>query len=659
MPASARAIALGIAVAVLDFVLPGERFAYAQLVPLLVFARGYGLRPALAVGLILAIVLGILERDRALVATWQGTLADTLALALTYSVVLVVVEAYIASLRRTHRREFELAADENASRLHVLSTTLPLEVRREEAAALERDLAAIAESIPQLVWRSRGDGAVEYYNEAWLAYTGLAREDPGATITNVWQVVADDDFDDVRTRWEAALGAGTAFEVELRLRRHDGSYRWHLARATPLRDHAGHIVRWFGTCTDIHEQKREQATLTERFNDAHRVSEAFQRASLPTRLPDVPGVRFSALYRAGKREAAVGGDWYDALRLLDGRVVISIGDVAGSGLGAAITMVAMRQAMRGAAQIHADPISILEAADRTLREDTPDRMVTAFVGVYDPVTRGLTYALAGHPTPFVRVPGGEIVALTAPGLPLGVRRKGDTEARVTRLESGAFLALYTDGLVESTHDFIAGERRLREAVARVAVPSTISAAERLAALVLPNGATDDVAILALRFEDERDDDRVRRVVFRSAERRAARETLAAVAAMLVAAGATEAQLGDAEMIFSELVGNVVRHAPGQCEVVLDASAIYPVLSVLDRGRGFTFAPHLPQDAFAENGRGLYIVRSLAAEFGATRRPEGGSHTRAVLTVNQRPKRRAARPAALPFVSQEPSTPATI
>ncbi len=636
--AAGLALALGIAIAVLDLAMPAERLAYAQIVPLLLIARAYGLRVAVGLGLVGAVALALIERGRPHPIAWTAALIDMLVFGVVFTLVLVVVERSVDLLQRSHRVETERVARENASIVEHLETSLPLEVRREGAAALERDLAAIAEAIPQLVWRARGDGAIEYYNEAWTTYTGRPREATHERIQNFWNVIAEDDVPAVRERWARALATGTTYDMELRLRRHDGAYRYFLARATPLRDHAGEIVRWFGTCTDIDAQKQQQATLEERFAVAHRVSEAFQVASLPVRLPDVPGVRFSALYRAGKREASVGGDWYDALRLLDGRVVISIGDVAGSGLSAAITMVAMRQAMRGAAQIHADPISILEAADRTLREDAPDRMVTAFVGVYDPVTRGLTYALAGHPTPFVRRPDGEIVALSAPGLPLGVRRKGDTEARGTIVPTGAFLALYTDGLVESTHDFVAGERRLREAVARVAVPSSIPAADRLAALVLPNGATDDVAILTLGFEDERDDERLRRFVFRSDDRRAARETHAAISAALVAAGATETQLSDADVIFSELIGNVVRHAPGQCEVALDASGAFPVLSVLDRGRGFTHAPHLPPDTFAESGRGLFIVRSLAAEFGATRRLDGGSHVRAVLTVN-RPSRR--------------------
>ncbi len=85
----------------------------------------------------------------------------------------------------------------------------------------------------------------------------------------------------------------------------------------------------------------------------------------PARLPQVAGLQFDALYEPGRAEAQVGGDWYDAFRLLDGRVVISIGDVVGNGLAAATAMAEVRQSIRGAAAINPDPALLLDAADRT------------------------------------------------------------------------------------------------------------------------------------------------------------------------------------------------------------------------------------------------------------------------------------------------------
>ena len=91
------------------------------------------------------------------------------------------------------------------------------------------------------------------------------------------------------------------------------------------------------------------------FERERRAAESFQEASLPAKLPQPPGLILDAFYAPGRAEAQVGGDWYDALRLVDGRVVFSIGDVAGSGLEAAVTMGNMRQIIRGIAQVHAIP----------------------------------------------------------------------------------------------------------------------------------------------------------------------------------------------------------------------------------------------------------------------------------------------------------------
>jgi anti-sigma regulatory factor (Ser/Thr protein kinase) len=118
------------------------------------------------------------------------------------------------------------------------------------------------------------------------------------------------------------------------------------------------------------------------------------------------------------------------------------------------------------------------------------------------------------------------------------------------------------------------------------------------------------------------------------DRSAAQEVRRAMCASLASAGASDAELADAQAVFSELLGNVVRHAGGSCDVVLEIGDALPVLSVLDRGRGFVLPAQHPVDALAESGRGLFIVRTLAVAFNATQRPGGGTHARAVLHVQR-------------------------
>ena len=116
----------------------------------------------------------------------------------------------------------------------------------------------LAESIPQIVFAAEPDGTPEYFNQRWRDYTGLA-DDGGVRFE---QVIHPDDLPLVRARWAESRGTGQTWECEYRLRRHDGAYRWHLGRSVAWRDPAtGEIAKWFGTCTDIHEQKRTRDAL--------------------------------------------------------------------------------------------------------------------------------------------------------------------------------------------------------------------------------------------------------------------------------------------------------------------------------------------------------------------------------------------------------------
>jgi PAS domain S-box-containing protein len=125
----------------------------------------------------------------------------------------------------------------------------------------EERFRTLAEVLPQLVWVTGPDGGVEYYNRPWYAYTGLTEEQ---TSGEGWlQVVHPEDRESARECWRATAETGAPYEIEYRLRAADGSYRWFLARALPLRDDRGNTARWFGTCTDIHDQRLAQDQLRE------------------------------------------------------------------------------------------------------------------------------------------------------------------------------------------------------------------------------------------------------------------------------------------------------------------------------------------------------------------------------------------------------------
>lgn len=228
----------------------------------------------------------------------------------------------------------------------------------------------------------------------------------------------------------------------------------------------------------------------------------FQEAALPAALPDIPGVTLDCFYQAGTADTIVGGDWYDALRLPDGRLVVSIGDVCGRGLPAAVLMSSVRQVIRGIAQMYVDPLTMLDAADRVVRGEREFRFVTAFVGVIDP-SQGMTmtYASAGHVPPLIRHPDGNVEELSAPGVPLGYRDLSPGEARRTVLHPGSVLVLFTDGLVEFSHDICAGEAALTAAVERLDWRHANSPARDLCDAVLGGAVLrDDVAVLSVRVD---------------------------------------------------------------------------------------------------------------------------------------------------------------
>jgi PAS domain S-box-containing protein len=119
----------------------------------------------------------------------------------------------------------------------------------------------LADAMPQIVFTARPDGHVDYFNHRWYEYTGLP---PGSVGFESWrQVHTEEGLRRVAEVWPDALRTGSPYEIEYPLRRHDGVYRWHLGRALPVRDAAGKVVRWFGTNTDIHDQKQAESRLRE------------------------------------------------------------------------------------------------------------------------------------------------------------------------------------------------------------------------------------------------------------------------------------------------------------------------------------------------------------------------------------------------------------
>ena len=157
-----------------------------------------------------------------------------------------------------------------------------IELTRAEAAARrsEKELRDLIATMPTMAFSTRADGSSEFVTPGWREYSGLS---PEATADPDWEsTVHPDDLNLHRSKWQASLASGEPFENEVRHRSARGEYRWFLIRAVPLRDEQGHILKWYGTLTDIEDRKRAEALLA----GEKRVLEMVAKADALTEILD-------------------------------------------------------------------------------------------------------------------------------------------------------------------------------------------------------------------------------------------------------------------------------------------------------------------------------------------------------------------------------------
>src|SRR5258708_7251085 len=123
-----------------------------------------------------------------------------------------------------------------------------------EAKKSEARLRKIIDTIPALAWCNLSDGSNDFVNRRWSDYTGLSQEEVKRVGCKV--AIHPEDLPKWLDQWRSLLASGAGGEIETRLRRHDGTYRWFLIRVEPLQEESGEILRWYGTNTDIEESRR-------------------------------------------------------------------------------------------------------------------------------------------------------------------------------------------------------------------------------------------------------------------------------------------------------------------------------------------------------------------------------------------------------------------
>ncbi|WP_207934774.1 GAF domain-containing SpoIIE family protein phosphatase [Actinomadura sp. KC06] len=221
-----------------------------------------------------------------------------------------------------------------------------------------------------------------------------------------------------------------------------------------------------------------------------------QRSLVPSALPDVHGVEWTARYRPGT--ASLGGDWYDVFPLPSGEFGIVMGDVAGHGFAAAVVMGRMRSALRAYALESTDPAEVLHKLNRKMQHFEPDATATVLYAVCDPSWEQIRLSSAGHCPPVLALPGSPAAPVAVkPDVLIGLGEEVPRQSTTVKLPPGALLCFYTDGLVERRSSSIDSDiDRLCEAV-YAGPPEEVSAAV-MAALIGRQPTADDVALLVMR-----------------------------------------------------------------------------------------------------------------------------------------------------------------
>ena len=362
------------------------------------------------------------------------------------------------------------------------------------------------------------------------------------------------------------------------------------------------------------------AALAER---APSVASGLQRALLPGTLPAVEGLMLSVAYAPAAREERIGGNWYDAMALADGRILLSIGDVAGYGIDASIAMSVLRAAIRSAARDDPRPGTILAAVNTILRRNHRDRQATALVAILEPLSLDVTVASAGHIAPAILDPRGEITHPAPAGAVLGAGDHAQYDDIEFRLEPGSSMLLYTEGLGNG-EAADAATPRIASALLKCADAGDDLAGAVYRTLLGDDAPPDDVALLAVTASATLD----RLDLTLPAEPENAVRARTAIARFLNGAGMAD-RAGDLLVAAGEAIGNAIEHAyQGQCGALRvrgRATADSVTVEIRDFGVWHSDV------AVEGRGFGLPLMRAFADAVEVERTPFG---TRVELLANR-------------------------
>lgn len=345
-----------------------------------------------------------------------------------------------------------------------------------------------------------------------------------------------------------------------------------------------------------------------------------QRSMLPTGLSAPASVEVRHRYLPGSKLIEVGGDWFESIALPGGRVALVVGDVAGHGVRAAVTMGRLRTAIKTLTMLELPPAETLQRLDDLMHElgELEPHFATCVYAVFDTVDGTCEVASAGHLPPLLVSPDGSSEFLdVSPAPPLGIGA-GPIGSRTLQIEDGSLLVMYTDGLVEKrTEDIDQGLSGLQEIFGPGSPTESLDdLCRRTLAGVYDDHRRDDIAILIARLQRIGPD---RHVSWNLAPKlTAARRARSLIRRPLRQWGLAEL-IPTAELAVSELVTNAVRYAQSKISLrlVLEGGLFCEVLD------DSAAPPRLRQAAEDdERGRGLQVVSQIAQRWGTRRTGTG-------------------------------------
>lgn len=344
--------------------------------------------------------------------------------------------------------------------------------------------------------------------------------------------------------------------------------------------------------------------------------EALQRSMLPQTAPDLYRVQTGFRYLPGNDLIQVGGDWLDVMALPRRRVGLVVGDVMGHGVASAAVMGQLRTAVQTLAHLGLPPGEVLRHLDEAARRLSETHLATCLYGVYDPVTRVLSMANAGHPPPALSAPGRAARTLDVPtGVPIGIggHAFGTFE---TPIEDDEVLAFYTDGLVENPkRDIGDGIGQLLTALTAPA-RSLDELCDRVVEGLNTSARTDDATLLLARLHGLGPGC----VATWTLEPgpRAAGQVRILLAGLLERWGLS-ALVPAARLAATELVSNAIGFASRPITV----RALRTDVVTIEVHDDAHLLPELRgADPLSESGRGLRVVDQLAHRWGANRTEAG-------------------------------------